>query len=284
MSNLKSILVTGAMGNLGRAVVKALADTNMSVKAGTTRPEKGSVPQGVQIVKINYGQPETVAAALEGVDGLFLVAPPLDSEAPARLKPVIARAKSAGVNHIVFNSALGVDQNEAAPLRVVEKQIMHSGVNYTLLRPNFFMENFSSGFLAPMIAQGGIYLAADDARTSFISVEDIAAVAAAAFEKELFGAEYNLTGPAALNHTQVAAIISEVAGKTIHYQALTEEQMLQGARDQGMPESAVQYLGMLYQAVRNGWMAGVTADVEKILGRGATPFSAFAQKNAKLWK
>jgi uncharacterized protein YbjT (DUF2867 family) len=284
MNDQKKILVTGANGNLGGAVVRALNRGTATVIAAGTHPENMQTPQGLEARKIDYVQPETVAAALRGVDGLFLVAPPLDPEAPAKLNPVIDRARDAGVRHIVFNSALGVDQNDAAPLRVIEKHLMASGLEYTILRPNFFMENFSSGFLAPMIAQGGIFLAAGDAGTSFISVDDIAAVAAAAFEKAHFGAAYNLTGPAALDHAQAAKIISEASGRQIQYHALTEQAMLQGARDQGMPEGAVQYMGILYGAVRSGWLATVTADVEKVIGRPSVTFGEFAQKNAAAWK
>jgi uncharacterized protein YbjT (DUF2867 family) len=208
----------------------------------------------------------------------------LDPEAAAKLNPVVDRAKAAGVRHIVLNSALGVDQSDEAPLRVVEKHLMASGLAYTILRPNFFMENFTTGFLAPMIAQGGIFLAAGDAGTSFISVEDIAAVAAAAFEKELFGAEFNLTGPAALDHHQVAKIISESSERRIQYQALSEEAMLQGARDQGLPEGALQYMGILYNAVRSGWMAATSADVERVIGRPPVSFGNFAQAQTDAWK
>jgi len=283
MADLQKVLVTGARGNLGGAVVRALAATGASVVAGGTAPEDMHMPQGVQTVKIDYTRHETVETALEGMDGLFLVAPPLDWEAPAKVQPVIDRAKAAGVRHVIFNSALGADQNEAAPLRVIETYLMASGLNYTILRPNFFMENFTSGFIAPMIAQGGIYLAAGDARTSFISIEDIAAVAAAAFEKEHFGAQYNLTGPAALDHVQVAKIITEISGKNVQYQALSEADMLQGARDQGLPEGAIQYMAVLYDAVRKGWMAALTEDVQKVLGRPAISFGSFAQKNAAAW-
>jgi len=284
MNDRKKILVTGANGNLGGAVVRALNRGTATVIAAGTHPEAMQMPEGVEIRKIDYVQPETVEAALKDVDGLFLVAPPLDPEAPAKLNPVIDRAKTAGVRHIVFNSALGVDQNDAAPLRVIEKHLMASGLAYTILRPNFFMENFSTGFLAPMIAQGGIFLAAGDAGTSFISVEDIAAVASVAFEKEHFGADYNLTGPGALDYTQVAKIISEVSGRKIQYHSLSEEAMLKGARDQGLPEGAVQYMGILYTVVRNGWMAAVTDDVEKVIDRPPVSFSDFAKAHTTSWR
>jgi uncharacterized protein YbjT (DUF2867 family) len=280
----KTILVTGATGNLGRAVVRALANQGFDVKAGSTKPEKASPLPGVKRVQVVYEEPDTVAAALVGVDGLFLVAPPLDFEAPAKLKSAIDQARSAGLGHIIFNSVLGIDQNEEAPLRVIERYLMSSGVNYTILRPNFFMENFSTGFIAPMITQGGIFLAAGDAKTSFISTTDIAEVAAQAFQNERYAMAYNLTGPEALDHAEVARIISVVSGREVTYHALSETAMLQGARDNGLPESAVQYLAVLYDAVRQGWMAAVTEDVKKATGQAPISFAEFARKNTACWK
>ncbi len=282
--NAKTILVTGATGNLGRAVVRTLANKGFEVKAGSTKPEKAPVLTDVAAVKVVYEDPGTVAAALAGVAGLFLVAPLLDTEAPAKLIPVIDQAREAGLRHIIFNSALGVDQNEAAPLRVIERYLMASGVNYTILRPNFFMENFSTGFIAPMIAQGGIFLAAGDAKTSFISTADIAEVAAQAFQNERYGMAYNLTGPEALDHAEVARIISAVSDKEITYHPVSEEAMLRGARDSGLPEGAVQYMAVLYDAVRHGWMAAVTEDVKKATGQEPISFAEFARKNAACWK
>jgi len=209
----------------------------------------------------------------------------MDPTAPESMKPVIDLAKAIGVGHVVLNSALGVDANEDAPLRKVERILIDSGISYTILRPNFFMENFSTGFIAPMIAHANaFFLAAEDAKTSFISVRDIAAVAATAFAESLIGKEYNLTGPRALDHAEAAAIISEAAGKTISYNAIPKEAMLQGARDKGMPEGAVQYMAVLYQAVRNGWTEGVTADVEQVTGKAPVTFEEFAKKNANAWK
>ena len=279
---MKRILVTGATGNLGRAVVVALRNKGANARAGGRDTKRLNVIGGETVV-FDYANPSTVSAAFQDVDGLFLVAPPLDAEAPAKLKPVIDLAKSRGVRHIVFNSALGVDAVEQAPLRVCERYLMGSGVPYTIIRPNFFMENFSTGFLAPMVKSGTIYLAADNAKTSFISVGDIADVAATAFAKGLTSKEYNLTGPAALDHTQVTAIISQVSGKHVTYQAIPEQAMLNGLRGTGMPEGPVQYIGVLYSAVRAGYLSAVTPDVETVTGKKPTTFETFARQSVKAW-
>lgn len=278
------VLVTGSTGNLGRSVVEALKGKGIEVRAGARRPER--LTTGTETVRFDYHDAASLAPALEGVDGVFLLAPPMDPAAPEIMKPVVDLAREMhNITHIVLNSAFGVDANEEAPLRKVERILMNSGVPYTVLRPNFFMENFSTGFLAPMIADAdAFFVAADEAKTSFISVEDIAAVAATAFAEKLTGREYNLTGGRALDRTEAAAIIGRAAGKTIAYNAISEQAMVQGARDKGMPEGAVQYMAALYQAVRNGWTEEVTSDVEQVTGKSPVTFEVFAEKNADAWK
>ena len=281
----RTIFVTGASGNLGREVVKALLTKDVAVKAGTRDTSRIQQAENLQAVLFDYTDPATFTDALDGIRGVFLVAPPMDPEAPAKLVPFIEKAKAAGIEHIVFNSALGVDQVEQAPLRIVERALMESGLGYTILRPNFFMENFSTGFIAPMIKhQNAIFLAAGDGKTSFISTRDIADVGVKAFTDGLYGQEYNLTGPEALDHTQVARKIGEVIGKQITYHALDEETMLQGARDLGMPEGAVQYMAILYGAVRAGYTAAVTEDVENVTGRKSVTFDEFVEENTGCWR
>lgn len=279
----KPILVTGASGVLGRAIVNALAEAGLPLRQAVRNLAKAQ--SGIDAVLWDYTEPATFAPALAGIGGLLLIAPPLDPDAPAKLAPAIARAKEAGVEHIVFISALGANHDEQAPLRIIEHAVIDSRVPYTILRPNFFMENFSQGFLAAgIIAQNGIFLAAGDGKTSFISVRDIAAVALAAFQKPLTGLEFDLTGPEALDHSQVAAIISEVSGRPVAYHPLTEEQMVAGVRAAGVPEPAIGYVTALYGLVRAGYTAAVTPDLERVAGYPSTTFREFAQANAGAWK
>ena len=283
-NKMRKVLVTGGTGFIGSHLVELLVDKGYDVIAGSTSPAKAEIPPGVKAVKVVYEEQDSIDKALQGVSGIFLIAPPMDPEAPSKLIPVIDKAKVAGIDHIVFNSALGVDHNEEAPLRIIEQYLKASGVNYTILRPNFFMENFSTGFIAPMIAGGGISLAADDGKTSFISTKDIADVAALAFQHKRFGIEYNLTGPDALDHTQAAKIISENSGIEVKFHALSEEEMLQGARDNGMPEGAVQYMAILYSAVREGLMAALTEDVKNATEKEPISFAEFARRNVMFQK
>lgn len=280
-----TILVTGATGNVGRETVQALSRAGNIVRAASRTVKPTATGENIRAFLLDYTDSGTYAAPLKGVAGLFLVAPPLDAQAPSKLLPFIKAVKASGVRHVVFVSALGVNLNEQAPLRILEHAVMDSGIGYTILRANFFMENFSTGFIAPTIRhQRGISLAAGEGKTSFISTKDIAAVAAKVFATGPQAKEYNLTGPEALDHAQVATILSRTIGREIRYHALSEDAMLQGARDQGLPEDVVQYLGALYAVVRAGYMATVTNDVESVTGTKPIHFEAFARSNSSFWK
>ena len=269
------VLVTGATGTLGKAVVESVRNAGYSVLQGVRDVAKVN-PQA-EAVHLDYAEQSTIGPSLDGVSALVLMAPPLDGRAPELLKPVLAVAKSANVQQIVFISAFGVNHNEQAPLRAVEHMVMESGLAYTILRPNFFMENFSEGPQASGIKHGNaIYLAAGDGKTSFISVKDIAAVVALALKDSLTGTEIDLTGPEALDHMQVAEFISKASGRTIEYHSLTEEQMLDGARSHGMPEPVAAYLGVLYSVVRAGHAAGVAPVPASLSGYQPRTFQTFA--------
>ncbi len=279
-----TILVTGATGQLGSAVVDALVGRGINVRAATRQTRKIKWTERVQPVVFDYEDPGLHKAALDNVSGLFLIAPPLDRDAPAKLIPFIDKAKEKGVRHIVFTSALKMDLNEQNPLRIIEQHLLKPGLACTILRPNFFMENFSTGWLAPMIASGKFFLAAGDRKTSFISVLDIAEVTATVFQEKRYGTEYNLTGPEALSYGEAAKIISDVCGRAVAYFPISETEMTQGAREQGMPESAIQYLLQLFAMVHKGLMAETTDTVRKVTGKAPISFKEFAKKNADIWK
>ena len=182
-------------------------------------------------------------------------------------------------------SAFGVNHNEQAPLRIVEHLVMDSGIPFTILRPNFLMENFSEGFLAGGIRHNqAIYLAASDGKTSFISARDVAVAAIVALLRSRVDTAFDLTGPAALDHTEVAALISKASSHTVTYHSLTEQAMLDGARSTGMPEPVVGYLGALYAVVRAGFAAPVTNDFETLTGKAPISFEAFTCASSAAWR
>jgi uncharacterized protein YbjT (DUF2867 family) len=270
------VVVTGATGVLGKAIVKAALAAGLNVRQAVRNQAKADPT--VAAVRLDYADPTTIAPALAGASAIVLMAPPLDSTAPALLAPVIAAVKAANLQHIVLISALGVNHNEQAPLRVVEHLVMDSGVPFTTLRLNFLMENFSEGFLAGGIrGQHAIHLAAGDGKTSFISARDVAAAVVAVLQQPPAGKDVDLTGPAALDHAEAARTISEASGRPVTYHSLTEDQMLDGARSHGVPEPVVAYMGALYAAVRAGLTASVSDGFHAITARIPMTFETFAR-------
>ncbi|WP_162946385.1 NmrA family NAD(P)-binding protein [Chitinophaga barathri] len=279
----QTILVLGATGLAGKELVKILADKNVQVKAATRQPEKFRSPApNVTPVHLVQEDPATFAPALAGVDKVFLSALPLDADAFKKLVPFVDEAKKAGVKKIVFLSALGVEHHDSAPLRQIEVYVQQSGIPYGIVRPNFFMENFSEGpFSGPVKETNQIILAADDAVYSMISTVDIAAVAAELLLNDtLNNRELTLTGPVAISNHEAADIITRHAGKTVSYLPISEADLLSGIKAQGAPDSVGQYLAMLMASVRSGANAVVTSAVKDITGREPRSFDTFAQVNA----
>ena len=271
------ILITGATGVLGKAVVESAVKAGLSIRQAVRNETKAS--PNVEAVRLDYADPTTIAPALADVSALVLMAPPLDATAPALLAPVVLAAKAAHVQHVVLISAFGVNHNEEAPLRKVERLVMDAGVPFTIVRMNFLMENFSEGFLADGIrGQGAIHLAAGDGKTSFISARDVAAAIVTILRRPPMNRDVDQTGPRALDHAEAATIISQGVKRPVTYHSLTEEQMLDGARAHGVPEPVVAYMGALYAVVRAGFAAGVTNDFELITGRKPMTFEAFARQ------
>jgi uncharacterized protein YbjT (DUF2867 family) len=280
------VLVTGATGKVGYEVVKALAMAGVTVKAATrhpaTAPDYG-MQGAVEIVRFDYADPQTVTAALADVDRLFLVTPEDDEVAYG--KRLVDAAQAADVTHIVKLSALGVEQAETSGHRQVERYIEASHLAYTHLRPTWFMQNFNTFDAQSIKEHDTLYLPASDGRVGFIDTRDIAAVAALALTREGHAnTAYALTGPALLDHAEVAAILSQTLGRTITYANPSDVQYRAALSSYGMPPRMVEGMAGLYGMVRSGSYAVLTPDVERLLGRAPMAFSQYARDYAAIWQ
>lgn len=280
-----TILVTGASGNAGRAAVSALARRGVSVRAATRKPEHYQPPaSGVSAVHLDFNDPDSFAPALEGTDGLFLMAAPMDTGSGPKLSGLIEHAKTAGVERIVLMTAMGVEHAPASPLGQVEAALKASGLAWTILRPNWFMENFHPGWIGGMIKAGAIALPAGDARVSFIAAEDIGEAAAVALtEPGHAGRELTLTGPAAPSWEEVAAHFAQLTGRAVKYLAVSDEEMRAGLAAQGLPPSAIEYLSVLFAAMRAGYSAAVVGDIKGLIGRAPRSLAEFTEKRRSAW-
>ena len=281
------ILVTGATGIVGSELVGLLVREGVEVKAGTRNPgrARGLFPDNVEVVELDYRQPATFDAAVEWADRVFLQPPPFDPDAYETLAPLLDWAVQAGTGHVVTLSAMGMEDRGDLPIRRVEKHLASLGVDYTFLRPNLLMQNFRRNFLGERIRRTGMFaMPVGDAAVSMVDGRDVAAVAAAALTGAAhFGRAYTLTGPEALTHEQMAAAISDAAGRRVRFESCSDAEMLGWLTGAGWSPEVAGVVIALYQSVRAGVRAAVTQDVERVLGRPARTFPAFAADYAAEW-
>lgn len=274
------ILVTGASGTVGGEVLKALVARGARVRAGY-RSRTPQIAAGIEPVHLDYDRPETIRPALEGVQTLFLV-----SNAVAPEKRVVDAARRAGVRRVVKLSALHATEEEfvfGRWHRAVEKHIEASGLAWTFLRPNGFMQNVVTYMSGTIRSQSAIYSSAGSGAVSHVDVRDLGAVGAAVLaESGHEGQAYDLTGPAALTYTQLADTLSRVLGRPIRYVPISPEQYKQGAVAAGTSETYADALVDLNRYYAEGKMSEVTPTLRLLSGRDPTPFEQYARDHADL--
>jgi len=282
------ILVTGATGKLGGEVVRRLLADGVEVKAGTRNPERCAklFADAVEVVHLDYDVTESWDAAVQWADRVLLVPPPFDPDADVRMVPFLDWAVQSGTRHVVLVSAMGADAREHLSLRQVERRLTGTGVAWTILRPNIYMQNFARGFVSRSIRDAGVIrLSAGEGRVSFVDVRDVSEIAARVLVRnDDFDKAYTLTGPAALGHAEVAQTIAAVAGKPVQYEAIDDERMRELLGATQWSAAQVDTFVALLGAIRAGERETVSDDAQLLLGRAPTSFERFARDHAASWR
>jgi uncharacterized protein YbjT (DUF2867 family) len=286
MSNMPRVLVTGATGNIGRALVAQLKRDAADLEVIAASPKGESVAQAHGRA-LNLLDPASAMTAMHGVDRLFLVTP-AHPEMEAMTTHAVRAARSAGVQHIVRVSGAGADP--ASDIAIARLQgrcdqiVIDSGLPYTLLRPKNFMQNFTS-FLRDMIRSGTVYSSQGDGRVPFIDARDIAAVAAQVLiaPNGHAGQAHILTGPEPLTNAEALAVIARETGRPVALVPISEDQAMAGMRQAGMPEPMVLAMSSLNRVIAAGWVAEVTEVVPHLLGRPATAWADFVAEHRNAW-
>jgi uncharacterized protein YbjT (DUF2867 family) len=282
------ILITGATGNIGRELVRLLAERGAPFRALVRDRVRATALLGatVPLVEGDLARPETLDAALDGVDRVFL----LSSNAPDQVElqgNMVRAAQRAHVAHLVKLSGL---RPAPDPARIVdswhhltEVEIRQSGLPFTFLQPGFFAQDL---FLyAEPIRRDRILPTPTSGAIAFVDTRDIAAVAAAVLtERGHEGRTYPLTGPSALTFGDAARALSEVLGHPVTHQRITYEEAASGLRSAGLPDWLGAYVLALYRSFDEGAGAEVTAHVAQITGRPARAFEDFARDHASLFQ
>jgi NAD(P)H dehydrogenase (quinone) len=284
--NKPSLLITGATGQVGKAVIQHLSsDTSVEVVAAARSPEKAK-SLGVPVVELDLDRTETLAPALQGIDRAFLVTG-YTVDMLRQSKAFLDAAKKAGVKHVVHLGACGDDETTVAHWgwhQFVERYIEWSGFSFTHLRPETFMQNLLGYGGTRAIVHGVIRHFVGGARLSWVDCEDVAAVAAACLRDAVThkGRTYRL-GYDAKSYQEVADILTQVVGLPFSYNPRPPEEFLTGVLASGADPAYMQCVYEHHIAYAAGKIPGadhVFDNFEPITGKKATTWRDFAGKHA----
>ncbi|MFZ0523205.1 MAG: NmrA family NAD(P)-binding protein [Candidatus Acidiferrales bacterium] len=265
------ILVTGANGTVGKAVLAEVARSGAPHRAMyRSKADAAKAPRGTETVVADFADKASLAAALRGVESVYLVCSPV-RELVELEGNAIAACTATGVRRIVLNSALGAaDHAKSFPSwhRKVEDKLHTTKIARCVIRPNSFSQNVLTYFAPSIREQGAFYGAMGNARTSYVDVRDIAAVVAKALQGgEHDGKVYELNGPEALTYSQVAEKISHHTKVEARYVDIPEDAQRKAMLDQGMPDWQVTALLDLQSYYTGGQGGAVDTVLENLLGR-----------------
>ena len=277
------ICVTGAGGTVSSELIKELESAKVPFRAAYFSKKKAEAARakGIDAVIMDYNRLEMLRAAFQGCDKLFLLGPNALNQTQLELNAVEA-AKAVGVRHIVKQSVMGANE-EAFSLalvhRPVEKAIESSGMTWTFLRPNSFMQNVVTFMGETIKAEAAFYSSSGEAKISHVDVRDIAAVAVKALTEpnNHEGRIYTLSGPEALTYDELADELSKVLRRQISHVSLSPSDLKNGMLGDGMPEEIADRMLDLERYFREDRASFITNDIKQVTGRDPRRFAQYAQ-------
>lgn len=277
------VLVTGASGQVGRAVLAAAGALGLPATAALRAP---GGRHGVPGVAFDFTDRRTWPAALDGHDRLFLLRPPAISDVRATLIPFVDAAREAGVRHVVFLSVAGAGRNCFVPHRAVEDHLRAAGGGYTLLRPGFFAQNLAGAYREDIRRDHRLYVPAGHAPVNWVDVRDVGEAAARILAAPAGhrGRAYTLTGPGPVDWEEVARLLSATTGRPVRYQPASIPGYLLHLRRRGLPAGAIAVQTVLHVLLRFGGGAGVDPALARLLGRPPRSIAESIRDQADAWR
>lgn len=276
------ILVTGAGGTVGGELTKRLSSAEVPFRAAYHSADKldAARARGLDAAGIDFSRPESLRPALRGVDSIFLLSGNMPDQTRFEINAV-REAVNAGVKRIVKLSvwdAGGVAFSFARTHRAVEREIESSGLAWTFLRPNGFMQNLSNFHAAGIKAAGAFHLCGAGTPISHIDARDVAAVAATVLADggDHAGKAYDLSGPEALTYQQIAGKLSKALGRKIACVEISPADFRKAMVQSGTPDALADAVVDLTRYYVDGRAGRVTPWVRQVTGRDPTPFDRFA--------
>jgi len=284
------ILVTGANGHLGRAIINSLLKRGVSANniVGLVREEAKGLDlkaKGIELRVGDYDWYTTLVKAFEGVEKLILVSGRDITTRSEQHDNVITAAKGAGVKHLLYTSFFDENAIKNSPfdfvsssLKATDTTIKASGIAYTLFKNNLYSELLPAMF-GQHVLKDGIYLPAGEGKVAFVTRPDIAeAIANVATEESYVNREYNISNTENVSLAQVAAILSEMHGTEVGYTSPSNVDFIATMENNGLPVQAVKIFAGISQAIKSGEFRSATTDLEMLLGRKPTSMKQFLEQ------
>ncbi|WP_433682613.1 SDR family oxidoreductase [Nocardia sp. CA-119907] len=274
------ILVTGATGTVGRELVGQLLASGVSVRATTRRPETAGLPDGVEVVRADLGDPDALVDAMRGVDRVFLLSS--GPEIPTHDANLALAAARAGVGHLVkLSSGRTGDDTATDPIptwhRAGERAVRDSGVAWTMVRPLGFMAN-ALHWAGSIRDHGAVYAPFGQGRIAVVDPHDIAAVAARALTTDGHeGQIYTLSGPEPLSPGEQTGILADVLGRPLRYVEVAPAAARQSIIDHGVPDEMADAIMALRATALEAFTSVVHPTVERITGIPPRSFREWAE-------
>jgi uncharacterized protein YbjT (DUF2867 family) len=283
-------LVIGGRSKIGSALIRELLARDQRVRALARGGEASSFPHAVEVVGGDLGNPESLGAAMMGVEKVFLACGPRRDEVQLN-KNAIDVAAERDVRLLVRSSIMGADPASPSTFMrdhgVCDQYLRDANLEHAIVRPNMFMENIPETTVPSIDAHGTFYANAGDARISMVDTRDVAAVAALLLTEPGHVAEaLDVTGPAALSYDDVAAILSRTLGRTTTYVDVPDDAVRQALAGFGLDRWMVESLVELFQDYRrsgaDGYASVVTDTVQRLTGNPARTLEAMLEERASV--
>ncbi len=277
------ILVTGATGHFGTATIKALINKGIAASdiAGLIRDKtkaKELKELGVKLKMGDYNDYESLVSAFKNIEKMVFVSGNNLEKREKQHKNVIEAAAEAGVQFVVYTSFERKNETDSSPIAMVAKAHMateeflkNSGMDYTIMRNSLYAD-FIPMFVGEKVLETGIYLPAEDGKTSFALRKEMAEAAAVIISGNGHsGKEYAIGNMENYSFAQIADMLSEIAGKEITYKSPSPEKYKETLSNAGVPEDQLQGAVGFAGAIREGEFYTEKSDLEMLLGRKPTP-------------
>jgi uncharacterized protein YbjT (DUF2867 family) len=282
---MHTILVTGATGNVGSAVVGELGDRGLPVRAFVRDPDRAAAVLGpdVELAVGDFAEPASIRAALDGIDVLFLACANVPPQVEYETRVIDAAAR-AGVRRLVKLSALGAEPGSPVDFwdwhARIERHLQASGVPWVNLRPRYYMTNLLA-FAETIRSAGAVFAPAEGVKVPMIDPRDVAATAAALLAGDAHdGRTYELTGSEPVTFTDVAAHLSEVTGRPVRFVPVPDVAALEGLGQAGVPDWLAQNIVAVFRMLRDDPSGQVTDTVHALAGRQPRHLAEFLADHA----